>query len=388
MSEAAAIGLMGMSYLGSSLTNRQSYRYSKKLMAYQNQLNLQNWKMQNEYNLPINEKNRWLSAGINPYFGIGTNQAGSIASPSAQMQAEAPDFVGAYSAGMQASQIKAQTENIKEDTRGKQIQNDITEKYGALSAEADYKKTLEEVNNLVKEGKYKEAQTLTENVLRAPRVANLNSSTELNYATADKSRVETNLLEPYYDLEKRKVDLTESQYAEIKRHNIAVEHLQQQLNDAQVYALHAKADYDKILGAIQNYLWSTGRIATQYDTQAALIASTIANNKDVMLKRGIDPKHVLGNLLNGVLGDSTNFVSGLLQGLSDSNISNLGDVLEVISNPNQRKGLSNGLSVGEVKKREDGKKKAVNKFRNSVNNYKSKKRAEKMPTLPHGSTTY
>lgn len=302
-----AAGYAGASLLSSSIGNKKTYKYSKKLMAYQNELNLENWRLQNEYNLPINEKNRWLSAGINPYFGIGTNQAGAVASPSAQMQAQAPDFAGAISAGIQATQMQAQTENIKEDTRGKQIQNDIAEEYGALGADANLRKTLQEVSNLIKDGKFTEARTKTENALRAPQVANMNSSTHLNYTNADKVAEETKYVGPYYELQERSVGVSEKQQAAEEAHLIRMDRFNERVADASVRKMDSETRYYTIKSAMEEFLYESGYFAKNYALGIDLIASNIAKNYSEIEHAGLPVGQVLGNLLNGLVGNSNEF---------------------------------------------------------------------------------
>lgn len=73
--------------LASGLINTGvQFATSKKLMDYQNQLNIQNWKMANEYNSPSAQMARYKAAGLNPnlvYGSLGQTAAGNISSPSA-----------------------------------------------------------------------------------------------------------------------------------------------------------------------------------------------------------------------------------------------------------------------------------------------------------------
>lgn len=58
-----------------------NYHYQKKMAAYQNELNLKNWRMQNEYNSPSAQMQRFMEAGLNPnlIYGQGTNGNASSA---------------------------------------------------------------------------------------------------------------------------------------------------------------------------------------------------------------------------------------------------------------------------------------------------------------------
>ena len=75
--------------LMSGFSNRQSYKNTKKLMAYQNQLNIENWNRVNEYNDPKNQMARYRNAGLNPnlvYGNLQNSASGEISSPTAQQQ--------------------------------------------------------------------------------------------------------------------------------------------------------------------------------------------------------------------------------------------------------------------------------------------------------------
>lgn len=65
---------------------KQQNKMTKDLMNYQNNLNIANWKMANEYNLPKNQMQRYREAGLNPnlIYGKLDNSASMVASPSAQ----------------------------------------------------------------------------------------------------------------------------------------------------------------------------------------------------------------------------------------------------------------------------------------------------------------
>ncbi|QRV61945.1 DNA pilot protein [Microvirus sp.] len=94
---------------------------SKKLMDYQNQLNIQNWKMANEYNSPKAQMERYKAAGLNPnlvYGSLGQTAAGNLSSPSSnginprtQLGGSAASFL---IAAAQAKNMKLQNSNIEE----------------------------------------------------------------------------------------------------------------------------------------------------------------------------------------------------------------------------------------------------------------------------------
>lgn len=153
---AAAIGAAvqtGLDLASSSIKNKKTYKYSKKLMDYQNKLNIENWNMVNEYNSPLNQRKRNLQAGINPNFGDGSI-AQQIASPSAQMDADFPNLGSSLMQGAQLGlsikqqkeniiQTKEQTKKIKTDERlvkaqaiNQELQNEFDAEYGSTMRSA------------------------------------------------------------------------------------------------------------------------------------------------------------------------------------------------------------------------------------------------------------
>lgn len=117
MSFLSSLGLGGLSSIlqmgANSLSASLNYKYQKKLMDYQNQLNVQNWNMQNEYNTPVNQRSRLLDAGINPIFAQeGAAMVDGI-SPVGQASAPGFDFGSAIGTGVNA--FNAQTQKSAVD---------------------------------------------------------------------------------------------------------------------------------------------------------------------------------------------------------------------------------------------------------------------------------
>lgn len=71
---AALIGA-GITTAGTIGGNMLGVAKSKRLMKIQNKLNLENWHLQNEYNLPINQMQRLKEAGLNPNLIYGSGNA-------------------------------------------------------------------------------------------------------------------------------------------------------------------------------------------------------------------------------------------------------------------------------------------------------------------------
>lgn len=65
-------GLMGG--LGSMLGSQANYAQNARLMEQQNKYNIDMWKMNNEYNTPQAQMQRFQDAGLNPnlIYGMGS----------------------------------------------------------------------------------------------------------------------------------------------------------------------------------------------------------------------------------------------------------------------------------------------------------------------------
>lgn len=98
---AAAIGALAslasstVSAIGGRKATKRALDANKKLMALQNQYNIENWNRENEYNDPRNVMDRYRKAGLNPYSVIdnaGVGVAGSLDNPNSAYSPSASDF--------------------------------------------------------------------------------------------------------------------------------------------------------------------------------------------------------------------------------------------------------------------------------------------------------
>lgn len=80
----SAIGGLVSSALGTSFASSQQDK------AFRNQVEL--WKMNNEYNKPVNQKNRLLDAGINPYMAMTGDHGSQMASAPPPVSADMSGF--------------------------------------------------------------------------------------------------------------------------------------------------------------------------------------------------------------------------------------------------------------------------------------------------------
>lgn len=184
-----------------------------QLAEYQYEKNLEMWNRQNEYNLPSNQRQRLLDAGLNPalMYGSGhvTNTAADAPTYDAPHLGAYTNFgdmgaSGAVNAYLQANKQTAEIENIEEDTNVKkwnqqvmQVQRyqyltDIAEaqlriehtkvekKFWEEMARNSNARLKQEVENLAKQADYIDANTRSTNASA--------SLTEENAETVRQSR--------------------------------------------------------------------------------------------------------------------------------------------------------------------------------------------------------
>lgn len=77
---AAATGVStAVNSSGRRKSQKRAYEYQRKLMEYQNEIALKNWQLENEYNSPSAQMQRYQDAGLNPNLIYGQqNTSGSI----------------------------------------------------------------------------------------------------------------------------------------------------------------------------------------------------------------------------------------------------------------------------------------------------------------------
>lgn len=138
---AAAIGAGGdllgsaVNAISTGLTNRAQRRWSEKMYDRQYQDNIRFWNLQNEYNAPEAQMNRYKAAGLNPnlVYGSGSSAgtASSISTPDVQpVQYRTPDIGSGISGALntlaryQDFQIKqAQIDIMKQQGNNLALQN-------------------------------------------------------------------------------------------------------------------------------------------------------------------------------------------------------------------------------------------------------------------------
>lgn len=160
----AALISAGASTAGAISTgnmNRKNRQWSEDMYNLQRSDNIDFWNMNNEYNDPSAQMQRYRDAGLNPNLIYGTGSAsagnaGAIKSPDVQRyQHAAPDFGGFANVGRSLIHdiadldIKnAQADNVKADTTNK-IKQGVLLGVQTQKQKYDYKfeKKLEDVNS-------------------------------------------------------------------------------------------------------------------------------------------------------------------------------------------------------------------------------------------------
>lgn len=189
-----------------ALSNAQNNKTQMELAKYNWDRQIEFYNMQNEYNSPVNQMQRFADAGLNPnlIYGQGSNGNSSF-SPSSQLpktSAYRPNILGAVQAANQASLLESQKQNLEADSDLKFSQSG--------EANARTRNTMVDTLNKQLEHNLKQIQLLREqkqfdgtiekleleNQELRSKISNLNSSTDLNNqlhdfnATANPKRLE------------------------------------------------------------------------------------------------------------------------------------------------------------------------------------------------------
>lgn len=155
MSDAIDLITGGLGVAGNIASTLINNHHNEQLINEQNQLNLQQWNRENLYNSPSEQMKRLKAAGLNPNLMYGNGAGSLLSAPSPEMQA----------AHTEAPQIDpltaAQIANLDANTRAKDAETD-----------RENEKQADIVANLRQE-----------RINMRALVRNMDSSTELNYAT-------------------------------------------------------------------------------------------------------------------------------------------------------------------------------------------------------------
>lgn len=232
LQDSIAIASAGLGALNTTLNtavgSRKQYKYTHALMEEQYQHQLDFWNMNNEYNSPSAQMQRYADAGVNPYVALGssnTSNYGSVMQPVPTPPNPMPDLMAGASAGLDLLMKRAQIDNVKANT-------DLTEEK-TLTQEAITKMqpVIERLNKAgvnLREQEYeiKELRKLPEFQYLLAQYNNLNAKTGETIAN-------TSLIG-------EKVTLTREQVEQVKA---ATDELKSRLklNDAKIKALLSTA---------------------------------------------------------------------------------------------------------------------------------------------------
>lgn len=264
------------SLFGGSSSASKDYNRSKKLMQFQNDLNMQNWNTMNAYNTPGAIRQRQRAAGMNPLLHDLEGAAQPMAplsqssfTGSAQEQANRQ---AAISNMTQAANVAAQTALIEK-------QGQVADAT-AKNLAAQTQKTAEETAILVKDNlSYYQKQAKDFGFIDAQTKSAL-SAVGLNDAYS---------LKAYKEICKigKDMELTDAAINEI---NKKLE-MAQKLNDAEVNKLHSAAALDFANCALAA---ANGQLAL---SQSNLNRQMYRFNEDMNPKRLEEQKQVIENLI-------------------------------------------------------------------------------------------
>lgn len=187
ISAGAGLAGSGASAIASGKMNRRAVKYNKWALAEQqrfqadqaqlgrdwqseqlakaNEWSLEQWNREKEYNLPSNQKDRLLAAGINPALAMqGDGSLGMASSaPTALSPGSPPVASGSAAPSLNqfapnltsgfaqvSSAIDSYFQNVKTatETKGLSIQNLLAERYGERSTQLSLGKTEAEIDSL------------------------------------------------------------------------------------------------------------------------------------------------------------------------------------------------------------------------------------------------
>jgi len=172
-----------MNFAGTQVTNAQNRKFSREMYQLQRKDALEFWGMQNAYNAPAAQMQRYRDAGLNPNLIYGqSNLGGNVQVPDVTpVNFREPKFQGSKMDSLmfadlriknaQANNLETQTQVIREDA--------ILRKFQALSTEQNYnlEKDLYSVNADARRAGLRKTQVETDVLLdRNAREAVLNAT--------------------------------------------------------------------------------------------------------------------------------------------------------------------------------------------------------------------
>ncbi|WGL30933.1 DNA pilot protein [Dipodfec virus UOA04_Rod_558] len=190
---AGASALLGAG--ASVMSAKLNFRQTRNLMKYQNQLNQENWMMNNEYNSPLNQRSRLLEAGLNPNLASDGMAQTSPIGDAGLGSAPGVDL----GAGLPGAQ----------------------ESFGAMAG----------LENTIADTELKKALKATEDALRSGKIELLGVEIDVSKWTANKSKAEIEKMAVEVEKFKAEID-TMGQQVQQEWQRLTLEERQVKVNEA------------------------------------------------------------------------------------------------------------------------------------------------------------
>lgn len=109
LAAAASAAAGGIQAAAGAQASALSYKRQRELLAYQTELNRENWRMQNAYNTDAAQVARRRAAGLNAVTIDGSSNAGTMSSatPASVNMQPIPDFQSVVSQALNAAQMRS-----------------------------------------------------------------------------------------------------------------------------------------------------------------------------------------------------------------------------------------------------------------------------------------
>lgn len=316
----AALGTAGSAAVA-AVNSKKSYKYTKKLMELQNEINRANWHEQAAYNSIGAQMARLRAAGLNTNLIYGAGADGGIASAAPEVSTtpmeyhmQDPNLGAAINSGLSVYRAAADLENTEARTELVKQQT-FTEMYKAAIAAKDYeyadairnasirlmssqadknlsdievnKQTIEKIAADVEFAKLVNTwypslsmQNIKESesriALNAKQQRELDSKIRLNNKTVSRMDVEIEKLRKEIEWVSSQTDLTDAEFIESRKRC--------ERYDAEIRKLGKEADFtDK---EIEYYAWNHSKVVTHSDTEKYGPFSTTKSDSDIVSPDG------------------------------------------------------------------------------------------------------
>lgn len=234
-------GTLG-SAIGSRSEQKRQYKYNMEMAKWQNDVNISNWQMQNEYNLPQNQMARLQAAGLNPNLVYGSGTSTTASTPAGVSQPSSPalrnwDSILNHALGSipslldqalkvaQIDKVSQETSNLSSYQRNLNLEGDLKEldmiarRYGNAKSqyEAEIWKSYwdNKIIGMRADNELKDAQRFNLDSMRSFRdgvqTENLRSSTARNMADVALNSYRRNLMSAQISLTLAQAGLTRQQ---------------------------------------------------------------------------------------------------------------------------------------------------------------------------------